>query len=229
VPAEEELAAAQSNPALARALALYRLDLRSEATREWAFAIRGMTDQQLLAAAELARRAGVFDRAINTADRTAHEHNYKVRFLAPFKEVFEEQARSSGLEEAWLLGLVRQESRFIVNAKSSAGARGLMQLMPATARWVAKRSGLRDFNLARVSEVPVNVALGTNYLKMVLQDLGHPLLASAAYRAGACPPLARRTAAGGRDLRRNHPFQRDAGLREEGDGEHDVLLAADRR
>jgi soluble lytic murein transglycosylase len=190
VPSEAEVAAAQANPALARALALYRLDLRSEATREWAFAIRGMTDQQLLAAAELARRAGVFDRAINTADRTAHEHNYKVRFLAPFKEVFEEQARSSGLEEAWVLGLVRQESRFIVNARSSVGARGLMQLMPATARYVARRSGLRDFSPSRVSEIPVNIALGTNYLRMVLEDLGHPVLASAAYNAG--PGRARR-------------------------------------
>ena len=101
-------------PGLARALELYRLDLRTEATREWVFTIRGMDDAQLLAAAELARRAGIFDRAINTADRTAHQHNYKVRFLAPFSDVFSEQARSSGLEEAWVLGLVRQESRFIV-------------------------------------------------------------------------------------------------------------------
>jgi soluble lytic murein transglycosylase len=144
----------------------------------------------ILAAAELARRAGVFDRAINTADRTAQQHNYKVRFLAPFKEVFNEQARSAGLEEAWVLGLVRQESRFIVNAKSSAGARGLMQLMPATARWVAKRAGMRNYSPANVLEVPMNVALGTGYLKLVLDDLGHPVLASAAYNAG--PGRARR-------------------------------------
>ena len=161
-----------------------------EALREWAWAIRGMDDTQLLAAAELARRAGIFDRAINTADRTAHQHNYKLRFLAPFRDVFNEQARNSGLEEAWVLGLVRQESRFIASARSSAGARGLMQLMPATARWVAKRQGLRNFNLERVLDVPMNVALGTGYLKVVLEDLGHPVLASAAYNAG--PGRARR-------------------------------------
>jgi len=190
VASDAEVEAANGNPGLARALELYRLDLRIEATREWVFAIRGMGDAQLLAAAELARRAEIFDRAINTADRTAHRHNYQVRFLAPFKEVFGEHARSAGLEEAWVLGLVRQESRFIVNARSSAGARGLMQLMPATARWVAKRSGLRNFTQARVAEVPVNVALGTNYLKLVLDDLGHMVLASAAYNAG--PGRARR-------------------------------------
>jgi soluble lytic murein transglycosylase len=190
VATESEVEAAQLNPGLARALELYRLELRSEGTREWAFTIRGMEDAQLLAAAELARRAGIFDRAINTADRTAHKHNYKVRYLAPFKDVFGEQARSTGLEEAWVYGLVRQESRFIVDARSSAGARGLMQLMPATARWVAKKNGMSDFNPARVADVPVNVALGTSYLKLVLDDLGHPVLASAAYNAG--PGRARR-------------------------------------
>ena len=190
MPTEIEVEAAGRNPGLARALELYRLDLRSEATREWVFTIRQMDDTQLLAAAELARRAGIFDRVINTADRTAHLHNYKFRFLAPFKDVFAEYARSQGLEEAWVLGLVRQESRFIANAKSSVGAKGLMQLMPATASWMAKRIGLRDFSQARVAEVPTNVALGTGYMKLVLDDLGHAVLASAAYNAG--PGRARR-------------------------------------
>lgn len=189
-PAESEVETARLNPGLARALELYRLDLRTEATREWVFTIRSMDDAQLLAAAELARRSGIYDRAINTADRTAHQHNYKVRYLAPFKEVFDEQARSAGLEQAWVLGLVRQESRFIVNAKSSVGARGLMQLMPATARFVAKRTGLREYSPSKVTEVSVNVALGTGYLRMVLDELGHPVLASAAYNAG--PGRARR-------------------------------------
>jgi soluble lytic murein transglycosylase len=187
---EADVEAARADPGLARALELYRLGLRPEATREWVFAIRGLDDTRLLAAADLARRAGIFDRAINTADRTQNLHNYKVRYLAPFKDVFNENARTFGLEEAWLLGLVRQESRFIASAKSPVGARGLMQLMPATARWVAKRSGLRDFNAARVDEVPLNVALGTGYLRHVLDDLGHPVLASAAYNAG--PGRARR-------------------------------------
>ena len=188
--ADAEVAAAQAVPGLARALELYRLELRPEATREWFFTISRMQDAELLAAAELARRAGIFDRAINTADRTQHTHNYKLRYLAPFKDVFTEHARITGLEEAWILGLVRQESRFIVKAKSSAGAQGLMQLMPATARWVAKRNNVRDFTPERVAEVPINVALGTGYLKMVMDDLGHAVLASAAYNAG--PGRARR-------------------------------------
>ena len=190
VASEAEVDAARAVPGLARALELYRLELRTEATREWVFTIRNMEDTQLLAAAELARGEGIFDRAINTADRTLHRHNYKVRFLSPFKDVFSEYARIAGLEEAWVLGLVRQESRFIVKARSSVGAQGLMQLMPATASWVAKRSGMTNFSQGRVSEVSVNVALGTSYLKLVLDQLGHAVLASAAYNAG--PGRARR-------------------------------------
>lgn len=189
VPAEDDVAQAKGNPGLLRALALYRLGLRTEATREWIFSIRGMDDRQLLAAAELARRAELFDRAINTADRTSQFHNFRVRFLAPFRDVFREQARAFELEEAWVLGIVRQESRFIADAKSSAGARGLMQLMPATARWVARRIGM-NYSPQRVSEIETNVTLGTRYLKYVFDDLGHAVLASAAYNAG--PGRARR-------------------------------------
>jgi soluble lytic murein transglycosylase len=189
VPSEQDVAAAKANAGLARSLELYRLELRSEATREWLFTIRGMDDVRLLAAAELARRAEVFDRTISTADRTAQLHNYRFRFLAPFREVFKEQARVYGLEEAWILGLVRQESRFIVDARSSAGAMGLMQLMPSTARWAAKKAGI-GYQPSRLVEAPTNVALGASYLRHVLDDLGHPVLAAAAYNAG--PGRARR-------------------------------------
>jgi soluble lytic murein transglycosylase len=112
-----------------------------------------------------------------------------MRFLSPFRDVFREQARAFDLEEAWVLGITRQESRFIADAKSSAGARGLMQLMPATAKWVARKIGM-PYSLDRVIEVDTNVTLGTRYLKYVLDDLGHPVMASAAYNAG--PGRARR-------------------------------------
>ena len=189
VASAAEVTAAARNPGLARALELYRLGLRTEGTREWFFTIRAMDDSQLLATAELARRHDIHDRVINTADRTSVTHNFKYRYLAPYRDIFREQARAFDIEEAWVLGLVRQESRFIVNAKSSAGAQGLMQLMPATARWVASRIGL-NYSPARVVEVDTNVVLGTRYLKMVLDELGHPVLASAAYNAG--PGRARR-------------------------------------
>ncbi|MEO8203407.1 MAG: transglycosylase SLT domain-containing protein [Betaproteobacteria bacterium] len=186
---EEQVARIKSQPGLARALELFRLGMRTEAVREWHFSIRALDDTQLLAAAEVARRMELYDRAINTADRTTALHDFKVRFLAPFRETFRAQAQAFGVEEAWLYGLTRQESRFIANAKSSAGAQGLMQLMPATARWVAQKIGLH-LSPGRVIEVDTNVTLGARYLRLVYDDLGHPVMASAAYNAG--PGRARR-------------------------------------
>ncbi len=171
-PAAEELVQSLALPGLQRALALFRLDMRTEAVREWNWSLRGMDDRQLIAAAEIARRHEVWDRAINTADRTVAQHDFGLRYLAPYQQVLTSQARAQRIEEHWVLGLVRQESRFIWNAKSSAGAAGLMQLMPATARWVAGRMGMKDFNWARVTTVELNAALGSYYLKTVLEDLG---------------------------------------------------------
>lgn len=102
----------------------------------------------------------------------------------PFERVLGDYARAHGLDEAWVLGLVRQESRFAVDARSDAGARGLMQLMPRTARWVARKIGLVQYQADDVAEIETNLTLGTGYLKMVLEDLGHEVLASAAYNAG---------------------------------------------
>lgn len=184
-PSAEAVEAAAAVPGLRRALALFRLELRSEAVREWNWALRGMDDAQLLAAAELARRHHIYDRAINTADRTLTLHDFTLRYPAPFREHVEPKARSLALDHAWVYGLMRQESRFVTNARSVVGARGLMQLMPKTASWVAKKIGMHDFHPARTTDTEVNVTLGTHYLKMVLEELdSHPVLASAAYNAG---------------------------------------------
>lgn len=186
-----ERAAVESNPGLKRSLALFRLDFRTEAIREWNWVIRTMNDRELIAAADLARRQQVYDRAINTADRTRMEHDYTLRFLAPYSDEVRPAARKQNLDDAWVYGLMRQESRFISNAKSSAGASGLMQLMPATAKWVAKKIGIKDYDHRRVNDTSTNLLLGTSYMRMVMEDLdNHPVLASAAYNAG--PGRARR-------------------------------------
>lgn len=190
-PSMEELLAARENPGLRRALALFRLDMRVEAVREWNWSMRGMDDRQLLAAADLARRSEVFDRAIYSAERTQTQHDYALRYLAPFRESVEPQARQMEMDSGWVYALMRQESRFVMNAHSGAGAKGLMQLMPKTAQWVAKKIKFRDYHQTRIAELETNLKLGTNYLRLVLASLdNHPVLASAAYNAG--PGRARR-------------------------------------
>ncbi len=181
----QEIAAMQQLPGIRRALALYRLNLRLEGAREWNWSIRGFDDRRLLAAAEVARRSGVYDRAISTADRTVQLHDFGLRFLTPHREALQSHLQQQQLDEAWVYGLIRQESRFITDAKSSAGATGLMQLMPATAKWVAKKMSIKNYHHALANEVNTNLALGTYYLKHVLNTLDNqPLLASAAYNAG---------------------------------------------
>ncbi len=184
-PGAEELARMRANPGLQRALRFYALELRFEGNREWNWQLRGMNDRQLLAAAEFARSQEVYDRAINTAERTRAEHDFGLRYLAPYKDVFAKQAQDTGLDRAWVYGLVRQESRFVPKARSGVGAQGLMQVMPTTARWVARRIGLADYKPGRDDDISMNLLLGTNYLKMVYDDLdGSMVLASAAYNAG---------------------------------------------
>ena len=190
VPTEAEVDAARQDPGLARPLELIRLGMRTEGVREWLFSIRYFDDAKLLAAAEFARRAEIWDRSIQAADRTVRTHNFALRYPLPYREIFTEYAKTYDLDEAWILGLVRQESRFITDARSAAGAAGLMQVMPRTARFVAQKIGLRNYQRKGVTEVETNVTLGTGYLRLVLDQLGHPLLASAAYNAG--PARARR-------------------------------------
>jgi soluble lytic murein transglycosylase len=184
-PGAAELRAISQVPGLRRAIALYRLNLRADANREWLWAIREFDDRQLIAAAELAARSELYDRAINTADRTVELHDFSLRYLAPYREVLKTHVSQLDLDEAWVYGLIRQESRFIAEARSHAGASGLMQLMPGTARWVARKLGLKDWRWSEVTQLETNVSLGTWYLRHVFDALdGHAVLASAAYNAG---------------------------------------------
>jgi len=198
VPTDGEVEAAAKAPGLARSLEMIRLGMRTEGVREWIFSVRYFDDLQLLGAAEFARRQGIWDRSISAADRTVSLHNFSLRYPLPFRELFSEYAKTYDLDEAWILGIVRQESRFITDARSSAGAAGLMQVMPSTARFVAQKNGLRRIDMRSVSEAKTNITLGTGYLRMVLDQLGSQVLASAAYNAG--PSRARRWRDSGRPL-----------------------------
>jgi len=198
VPTDDEVAQAAKQAGLARSLELIRLGLRTEGVREWLFSVRYFDDAQLLAAAEFARRQEIWDRSISAADRTVRQHNFALRYPVPYRELFSEYAKTYELDEAWVLGIVRQESRFITDARSSAGAAGLMQVMPRTARFVAQKIGMRRYDGRSVTEAKTNITLGTGYLRMVLDQLGSPVLATAAYNAG--PGRAKRWRDTGRAL-----------------------------
>jgi soluble lytic murein transglycosylase len=186
----QEKTAAMQNQGLQRGLAAIQLGLRAEGNREWNYSTNlhtpgGMSERELLAAADLACSKQVWDRCINTSDRTKTQIDFDQRFPMPLRETVLRKSKDVQLDPAYVYGLIRQESRFIMDAKSVVGASGLMQVMPATAKWTAKKIGLNNFQLPQLNEHETNVTIGTGYLKLVLDDFdGSMPLAAAAYNAG---------------------------------------------
>lgn len=184
-PTPAEMAQAAANPGFRRALKFFSLRLRFEGTREWNWALNKLSERQLLAAAEYARQNDILDRMLSTSERTRSEFDYTQRFPAPHNDILHPTAQSLGLDQAWVYGLIRQESRFISDAQSGVGAAGLMQVMPSTGKWVAEKIGLADYGHGMLNDIRTNIILGTNYLNMVLANAeGSQVLATAAYNAG---------------------------------------------
>lgn len=190
----EETTAAQRNPGLRRALIAIRLGLRSEGVREWNYTTNlhdagGLGERELLAAAALACEAELWDRCINTSLRTPTMQDHAQRFPTPHRSAVVSRARAIGLDPAYVYGLIRQESRFVTDARSGVGASGLMQVMPATARWTARKIGLTGFQPSQITERDTNILIGTAYLKLALDDFEGSLpMAAAAYNAGPGRP-----------------------------------------
>ncbi|MDQ6629058.1 MAG: lytic transglycosylase domain-containing protein, partial [Pseudomonadota bacterium] len=185
---DAERAAAAAQPGFVRALTLISIGLRNEGVREWNYTIRGLGDRELLAAAQLACDREVWDRCINTSDKTRAEIDMEQRFPTPLRGEVAARAREIGLDPAFVYGLIRQESRFIMDARSGVGASGLMQLMPSTARWTARKIGL-PYSPSLITDRDTNLRLGSAYLKLVLDDMnGSQAMAAAAYNAGPGRP-----------------------------------------
>ena len=197
----EEKAAARANLGLNRGLYAILLGIRGEGVREWNYTTNrhqngGMNDRELLAAADFACEREVWDRCINTSERTREVIDMAQRFPMPFRDAVLERSRAIGLDPAYVYGLIRQESRFIMDARSHVGASGLMQVMPATARWTAKKIGMTDFRPEHITQRDTNIAIGTAYLKLALDDFaGSMPMAAAAYNAGPGRPRSWRNGA----------------------------------
>lgn len=187
-PSDPERAAARALPGFQRALGMIAAGLRNEGVREWNFTLIGMNDRELLAAAQFACEQEVWDRCINTSDRTKLEVDIDQRYPQPMRNDVVAKARDINLDPAYVYGLIRQESRFVMDARSAVGASGLMQIMPGTAKWTAKKIGV-DYKPGMLTDRDTNLKLGTAYLKLVLDSLdGSQPMAAAAYNAGPNRP-----------------------------------------
>ncbi len=194
---DEERAQAQNHPGLSRALALLELRLRDEGRAEWDHALAGANDRLLRAAAQLACDAQAWNLCMSTSERTRDEIDMAQRFPLPYREAIDAAAAEADLDVANVYAVIRQESRFSAGARSVAGASGLMQLMPRTARWIATRYRIA-YQRERIDDPATNVRIGARYFKLVLNGFdGSHAHAAAAYNAGPSRP--RRWSKGGND------------------------------
>jgi soluble lytic murein transglycosylase len=189
--------AVRQNPSLKRALMAIQIGLRGPGVREWNYGTSlvdaqgksGKLSPELMhAAAYLAFENQVWDRSIFASERSGLM-DVELRFPRPFLNDIVERSREIDLDPAVVYGLIRQESRFITNARSSVGAAGLMQVMPATARWTAKKLGMQGFQVEQLNRHDVNIAIGTGFLKVLMTHFqGQLPLVAAAYNAGPGRP-----------------------------------------
>ncbi len=188
-PTEAEVTAASKTPGFERARKFASMDMMLEISREWTYPLRKMDERQLIAAAEYGRRVGLLDRMINTSDRTKTVYNFNQRYPTPYLSTLQRHSANAGIPAAWAYGIIRQESRFVTLAKSSANANGLMQIIPETARILARKQGLSNFTLSDLGNIDINVQLGTAYLAQIRDQFGGSMpLASAGYNAGPGRP-----------------------------------------
>lgn len=171
-------------PAVRRALELYAANLYLQGHREWAWAQRRLSAEDRVKLMQLAGSTGNAHRQIAMALQRRDASLAEI-FPRPFAAEVAAAAKSSGLPEAWIYGVIHQESRFMHAVASSAGALGLMQVMPKTGRWVADKIGVGNFSPERLREVEFNLRIGSRYLKMVADSVqGSIIMTAASYNAG---------------------------------------------
>lgn len=174
----------QSLPEIQRALAFFEIGEFSSARREWFNALQQFDQQQLVAATHLANQYGWHQQAIHTTIKAKQWNDLSIRFPLAYQNNMMDSAKATTIKLEWLYAIARQESAFAQDARSSAGARGLMQLLPQTARQVAGNIGIK-FSSNDLYNANKNITLGSNYLKQLLDQFqGNRILATAAYNAG---------------------------------------------
>jgi len=173
------------HPHLMRARELYFLNRTIDARREWFQALRHLNAEQIKQAAVLASSWKWHDGAIRTVAKTSHRNDFSLRFPMPFKQQVFDHADARQLDPSVIYGVMRRESLFDPMARSSAGALGLMQLMPSTAKSVARSLGMERPRQSDILKIENNINFGTQYFRTVLNRFDNNVsLAAAAYNAG---------------------------------------------
>jgi soluble lytic murein transglycosylase len=184
-PTPAEVREVARDPGIQRAVVLHALGQMQDAAGEWAWATRGFDDRQLAAAAAHARRLQLWNRVIDSAEQMHDGHDLALRYPAPYRKTVRRAARRFEVDESWVYGVMHQESRFSLQAVSHKGARGIMQIMPDTARWLAGELGWDGAHEQLLMDPERAIPMGARYLRQLEGDLGgSAVVATAAYNAG---------------------------------------------
>ncbi|MGJ8685967.1 MAG: transglycosylase SLT domain-containing protein [Spongiibacteraceae bacterium] len=168
-----------------RAYELFWHGDQGNARAEWARAMRKLNTPQQLAAAQVAHNWQWSNQSINTAIRAGEWNDLSLRFPTPFRKTFTDTAKKENIELPWIYAISRQESAFAEDARSRVGARGIMQIMPSTAKSLARKMSLTGFNTNTLLQADANIPMGGYYLGQLLEQFnGNRILATAAYNAG---------------------------------------------
>ncbi len=171
------------NISLKTALYFFKHGQRYQGALEWDWAVKDFSPAELLIAAEIARQNKWYERAIFTMNKSEKAKNIYLGYPTPYLKIVTRHSENFGLPKSWVLGLIKQESRFLPQARSPAGAIGLMQLIPSTAKSMSQSLG-RIYMRKHMYQPDKNITIGTFYLKRLLNKHQHPVLATAAYNAG---------------------------------------------
>ena len=175
----------EQRPAIQRARELFDLKMTLDARREWFYTTQSLNEEQLIQAALLAHQWGWHDRAIITVAQTEYRDDLEIRFPLVYQEQVIKNAGHYGLDPAWIMGIVRQESAFMEDARSPVGALGLMQLMPATGAQTARQLRIPLHSQYGLLQADKNLQIGSGYLSAMLNRFGgNAVMATAAYNAG---------------------------------------------
>ncbi len=181
----EQLLSLESTPGIQRALELFALNEKSRARREWNFTTQRFSVVELQIAARVAQKWGWHAQAIRSMIAAKAWDDLSPRFPLAYQDNFLAGARTEDIPVTWSLAIARQESAFMADAKSSAGALGIMQLMPSTAKSTASSKGIRMNSTLELIDPQFNIKLGSAYLgKMLRRFDQNRIIASAAYNAG---------------------------------------------
>ncbi len=181
----QEFEKIEQTPSIVRAKELLLVNQSTDARREWNFATENYSSRQFQIAASLAHQWNWHDYAIRTIAKGEYFDDLNIRFPMPFATQVNKYSNKRSLEPAFIYGIIRRESAFNPQARSPVGARGLMQLMPATANEVSKQLKVRSPTQHDLNSPGFNISLGSKYIgDMLVKFNGHRALASAAYNAG---------------------------------------------